>query len=484
MNEKRIKEEVVKALVFFTKQPYESFDLSMEHFSYFPWVDRNYRGENCIVPTLLAMYIIQNYSILNIYGTLAIYEDGYFQKMNDTEWKAFIKAFMPKEYRKRRDWEDVLEELKTEYPVSENQLDTNENIVNFKNGIVLLDSGELVPHDPKYISTIQLNANYISNAKIEDAPTINRYLDCLCTTEYAMETSDVDNDTKTLLLEFAGAVFSCVKGSRYKKCLMLYGPSGAGKTQYRQLIINILGKGHSLSLDLYRMQGAFGTGQIQGKRLLGTGDLPKATLPEMSVLKNLTGGDEIMIEAKYRDMYSGEFRGWLLYCANDLPHFGGNGEAIYNRFMIVPCTNVIPAEKRDPQLLDKMMRERDIFVSVALDKFRETTQRGYKFTESDAIIAERKHYQAFNDSLASFVTEHCILGEKRMKRSTFNIVYQAWCRENSYYTVPRNSIAKKLHELYGIEAVKINGEYYYDIKIDYSTLDKSEVDYLYQGYRY
>ena len=70
------------------------------------------------------------------------------------------------------------------------------------------------------------------------------------------------------------------------------------------------------------MQGAFGTGQIQGKRLLGTGDLPKATLPEMSVLKNLTGGDEIMIEAKYRDMYSGEFRGWLLYCANDLPHFG------------------------------------------------------------------------------------------------------------------------------------------------------------------
>ena len=77
-----------------------------------------------------------------------------------------------------------------------------------------------------------------------------------------------------------------------------------------------------------------------------------------------------------------------------------------------------------------------------------------------------------------------MLGEKRMKRSTFNIVYQAWCRENSYYTVPRNSIAKKLHELYGIEAVKVNGEYYYDIKIDYSTLDKSEVDYLYQGYRY
>lgn len=483
---KKFKQELLKAITRFTGKQFTNKDsaVTLGDYLQLPWVTKSLSSGLTILPQLLAMYIRETYNILNNFGNLYIYIEGCYCLKSDNEWKAFIKSFMPEEFRKKRDWEDVLEELKTEVPISENQLNTDENIVNVKNGIVLLDSGKLVSHDPKYISTIQLNANYIPNAKIEDAPAINHYLDCLCTTEYAMETSDVDNDTKMLLLEFAGAVFSCVKGSRYKKCLMLYGPSGAGKTQYRQLIINVLGKGHSLSLDLYRMQGTFGTGQIQGKRLLGTGDLPKATLPEMSVLKNLTGGDEIMIEAKYRDMYSGEFRGWLLYCANDLPHFGGNGEAIYNRFMIVPCTNVIPAEKRDPQLLDKMMRERDIFVSVALDKFRETIQHGYKFTESDAIVAERKHYQAFNDSLASFVTEHCILGEKRMKRSTFNIVYQAWCRENSYYTVPRNSIAKKLHELYGIEAVKVNGEYYYDIKIDYSTLDKSEVDYLYQGYRY
>lgn len=485
MQKEQIHNEVIKALVFYTNQPAEDFNrpLSIEDFLKLPWVSLISGGIR-ISSNRIAMYLIQTYHILNIYGKLAIYDEGHYQKMSDTEWKAFIKEFMPKEYRNKRDWEDVLEELKTEVPVSENQLDTNENIVNLKNGIFLMDSGELVQHDSKYMSTIQLNANYISNSQIEDAPAINHYLDSLCTTEYAMETSDVDNDTKMLLLEFAGAVFSNVKGSRYKKCLMLYGPSGAGKTQYRQLIINILGKDNSLSLDLYRMQGTFGTGQIQGKRLIGTGDLPKATLPEMSVLKNLTGGDEIMIEAKYRDMYSGEFRGWLLYCANDLPHFGGNGEAIYNRFMIVPCTNRIPAEKQDSQLIDKMMRERDIFVSVALDKFRETIKRGYKFTESDAVIAERKHYQKFNDSLTAFVTDHCNLNGKRMKRSTFNIVYQAWCKENSYYTVPRNSIAKKLQELYGIEAVKINGEYYYNIEIDFGTLDKSEANYLYQEYRY
>lgn len=485
MTKERIKEEVAKALAFYTGQPCDCFDraLTVEDFLQLPWVTRGSNGLIHVIPPLLAVYIMENYHILNIFGRLAMYEDGFYQKQSDTNWKAFIKAFMPKEYRKKRDWEDVLEELKTELPLSENQLDTDENIVNVKNGIFLMDSSELAPHDPKYISTIQLNANYIPNARIEDAPVTNHYLDSLCTTKYAMETSDVDNDTKTLLLEFAGGIFSCVKGSRYKKCMMLYGPSGAGKTQYRQLLINILGKEHSLALDLTRMQNAFGTGQIEGKRMIGSGDLPKASLPEMANLKNLTGGDEVMIEAKYKDMYSGEFRGFLLYCANDLPHFGGNGEAIYNRFMIVPCTNIIPKEKQDPQLLDKMLKERDIFMSVAIDKFRETVQRGYKFTESDAVIAERKHYQAFNDSLTSFVTEHCILDGKRMKRSIFNIVYQAWCKENGFYKVPRNNIAKKLHELYGIEAVKISGEYYYDIEIDYSTLDKSEANYLYKEYR-
>lgn len=485
MQEKWIQNEVAKALAFFTGQPLDSFDraLTVDDFLNLPWVTRAYSGGIHIISPRLAMYLTQTYHIINNYGKLAIYENGYYKAQSDTEMKSFIKAFMPTAYRKKRDWEDVLEELKTELPVSENQLDVDENIINVRNGIILLDSGELVPHDPKYLSTIQLNANYVPDAAIENARVTNRYLDSLCTTQYAMETSDVDNDTKNLLLEFAGAVFSCVKGSRYKKCMMLYGPPNSGKTQYRQLLINILGKNNVLALDLYRMQNSFGTGQIEGKRLVGSGDLPKATLPEMSVLKNLTGGDEVMIEAKYQDLRSGEFRGFLLYCANDLPHFGGNGEAIYNRFMIIPCTNVIPVENQDSQLLDKMMRERDIFVSVAIDRFRETIKRGYKFSESDAVLAEREHYRAFNDSLTSFVTEHCIPHGKRMKRSTFHIVYRAWCRENSYYMVPRNSIAKKLHDMYGIEAVKINGEFYIDIEIDYSTLDKSEANYLYQAFR-
>ena len=45
---------------------------------------------------------------------------------------------------------------------------------------------------------------------------------------------------------------------------------------------------------------------------------------------------------------------------NKLPRFGGDdGSWVYDRILVVKCDNVIPAEKQDKQLLDKMYAERD-----------------------------------------------------------------------------------------------------------------------------
>lgn len=44
---------------------------------------------------------------------------------------------------------------------------------------------------------------------------------------------------------------------------------------------------------------------------------------------------------------------------NRLPKFGGDdGEWVYNRIIQVECNNVIPLEKQDKHLLDKLYAER------------------------------------------------------------------------------------------------------------------------------
>lgn len=481
---KKFKQELLKAITRFTGKQFENknSEVSLEDYLQLPWVTRNQTGAILVIPQPLAIYIKETYNILNNFGNLYIYEKGCYRLKSDNEWKAFIKSFMPEEYRKKRNWEDVLEELKTEFPVSNKKLNANENIINFQNGILDITSGKLLPHDPKYLSTIQIPCSYKPGLTLDDAPVTKGFLTDLCTTDFGY----FDHEVMTLLLEMIGAILSNVKGSRYKKCLILHGPGNTGKTQLRQLVISLVGKENTISVDLGRMQDKFGTSELPGKRLAGSGDMAYAKVAEMNILKALTGGDDTTIEGKYQKMRSEEYNGFLWYNCNQLPKFGGDrGEHLYERFILVPCTNVIPQSKRDPAILDKMLTEKEAIVSVAIQYFKKSVERGYRFTEGETVEMEREKYEDYNNSLSYFVNTYCIIpGEMRTARSTFNKVYTVWCKDNNFKAETQIEIGKILETQCGIVPVKINGKYYYELEIDYDNLDRTENSYLFGGSNY
>ena len=100
------------------------------------------KGELKIVPQELYIYITENYNILFVkLGNSDkivpyLYENGYYHLWTENECKAFIKSHLPKRIRKPRDWESVYRELQTEYSnIEESELNSDESIINFKNGI-------------------------------------------------------------------------------------------------------------------------------------------------------------------------------------------------------------------------------------------------------------------------------------------------------------------------------------------------------------
>jgi phage/plasmid-associated DNA primase len=122
---------------------------------------------------------------------------------------------------------------------------------------------------------------------------------------------------------------------------------------------------------------------------------------------------------------------------NRLPRFGGdNGQWVYDRIMVVHCPNVIPKEKQDKQLLDKLYEEREGIVYKAVKALQTVIKNGYRFSEPACVTAAREQYQAENSTVISFFEEcmcpwpdgtinrHCTTG--RIYK-----VYQAWCRENN-----------------------------------------------------
>ena len=232
-----------------------------------PWIIETDRGVK-IVPQELYIYITDTEHILSVkLGNskgivLYVYRNGYYQLWTDSDCKAHIKSFLPKRIRVANMWECVFRELKTEYAnIEEEELNANEKIINFRNGILNLETGKLEPHSSDYYSTIQIPCNYIPDLKLEDAPVASKFFKTV---------TGGNAEDEITLLEVLGLVISNVKGSRFKKLLILKGPGNTGKSVLRELEIKLVGLENTHTLDIKQLHSTFGMGGIYGKRLIGS----------------------------------------------------------------------------------------------------------------------------------------------------------------------------------------------------------------------
>ncbi len=411
-------------------------------------------GRVVVLPQERYKQIKQEYDIRKSdKANIWVYEkSGVHRLYSAYEMMALIKSTLPVEYRSAHDWKAVYDELLTDRAnVSESDFNNDENIVNFRNGVLDISTGQLSPHNPKYLSTIQIPCNYIPSSTLQDCATFSAFLDHLCATDCV---------TITFLLEFLGAIISNAKGWRFKKMLLLVGAGNTGKSVFRELAMHLVGLENCVSIDLKKLNERFGTSALYGKRLAGSGDMAFVELPEVNILKQLTGGDELFAEYKGKDSFTFRYDGFIFCNCNKLPYFRSDrGAHVYERFLVVCCSNVVPAEERDPKLLDKLLAEKDAIVSVAIKEFMSVIQNGYRFTESEAMQIGRDSYEIENNSLLTFVNECCERGDSVIKRSEFGRYYAKWCKANFVQAERARDIEPQLVRFFGIQSHKRNGYY-------------------------
>lgn len=141
------------------------------------------------------------------------YLDGYYKLVTDEEVKGIIKSFIPLELQKIKDIIEVFKLLETDLKfITIDKLNTNQDIINFQNGILQLSTGELKPHSPDYISTIRIPCNY---NKIVDVPQ-NRYF-----TRFINKLTNNDKEVKRLIYQIMGVTLSNVYGYKMKQAVIM-----------------------------------------------------------------------------------------------------------------------------------------------------------------------------------------------------------------------------------------------------------------------
>ena len=360
-----------------------------------------------------------------------LYEDGCYRQYPDDYFKGIIKGYITQydtDILNMRDVNEVFSLLSTDLEfVSSKMLNTDEGLINFKNGLLRLEDMKLIPHSPKVLSTIQLPSEW--NDDPNPTPVFDSFMDKL---------TDGDKEVENLLLEFMGVCVSNVYGYRMKKALFMVGPGDTGKSQLKRLMELILGSGNYAGIDLKEIEARFGTANIYNKRLAGSSDMSFVTIGELKTFKKSTGGDSIFAEFKGKDGFEFVYSGLLWFCMNRLPRFGGDdGKWVYDRILIVNCNNVIPLKDQDKLLLDKLYIEREGIIHKIILALKNVINNGYRFSEPDSVTALRESYMAENNTVIAFFNE-CIV-----QRPTLSIkdncttgkvydVYKAWCMDNNH----------------------------------------------------
>src|SRR5262249_26134045 len=98
--------------------------------------------------------------------------------------------------------------------------------------------------------------------------------------------------------------------------------------------------------------------RLRGARLVSAVETEVGRRWAESKIKALTGGDRISARFMRQDFFEFIPQFKLLIAGNHKPGLRSVDEAIRRQFYLIPFTVTIPAEERDPGLLEKLKTER------------------------------------------------------------------------------------------------------------------------------
>lgn len=416
----------------------------------------------------------QHYFWLNSKGKKPVrhlYKNGVYLRVSDEEIKAeimrYITDYLP-DSLKMKDVDEVFKIICCDnVSYNPDMLDADENMINFENGLLYLDTMELKPHTPDILSTIQIPCKWNSTADF--APVFKGFLNTL---------TSGNKEVQRLLMQFIGVAVSNVKGYRMKSSLFMVGPGNTGKSQLKGLAEKLIGSSNCFPCDLKDLEERFGTSALYGKRLVGSSDMSFVTIKELRRFKIITGGDSVIVEFKGYDSFPYIYRGLVWFCTNQLPKFGGDrGEHVYNRIVTVRCDNVIPPEMQDKSLLEKMYAEREAIICYAVSALKTVIENGFRFDIPEVCKEEKERYKVENSPVLSFYEECCCERKAATDNCTCSKMYEvfkAWSKDNGGYTPTKQMFRQELADNFGngdisnLEKV-VHGTRYYNFTLTIDT---------------
>ena len=193
----------------------------------------------------------------------------------------------------------------------------NERMLNMANGLLDLETLELLPHNPLFLSMTQLPVEW---DPLATCPTYDAWL------AQVMPEQSADD-----LHEVIGAGLDMTR--QPVKALMAYGPSRSGKSTLLRILREGFGIENTSAVTLHDIAGddRFAVANLYGKALNIAADISSAELRDPSIFKRLTGEDPIQANRKFGKQFTFRSRALLAFAANQPPTVSETSDAYFQR---------------------------------------------------------------------------------------------------------------------------------------------------------
>ena len=399
-----------------------------------------FTAKGAIIPARLGWHIVTNSDLrLGTDGRIYRYQDGFYHREGDMWVKRTVQELVGEKFRKHHH-DEVLAWLRPMLDTIPERPPTR--YLNVANGIIDLDTGELLDHDPKIPSTIRIPVMWNPDAT---CPRVDQFL------------ADVlPDDTVDLMIELIG--YALYTANPLAKAVLLLGPAGNGKSKLLMLIRALLGDANVSSIPLQTLsENRFAAAQIYGKLANICGDLDARSIKRSDLFKQITGGDVIMAEHKYGHPFNFTSFALPIFSANEAPLSSDQTEAWFDRWLIVPMEARFRGTDREDPFIERKItapNELEGLLVKTVEALRTLLSRG-KFLVPRSVQAAGEGYRDRLDSVRAFVSEECIIDLLHpnlwTSRSALYQGYRRWAQNSGRQSLSNASFNARLRQDFKLE---------------------------------
>jgi putative DNA primase/helicase len=282
------------------------------------------------------------------------------------------------------------------------QFDADPLLLNTPGGTVDLRTGELRDHRPHDLLTKMAGA----------APLPDWRGNCPVFTSYISRSCRDDGELISFLQRLCG--YFLTGSIKDQIVAFVQGPGATGKSIFWNMLMGILADyARRMPTEMLMDSGPSerhptDLAGLKGCRLAVASEVPSSCRWNEEKLKEYSGGDVVTARFMRQDYFEYKPQFKMLIAANHKPTLRSVGEDMRRRLILIPFTNQVPPEQRDPDLPAKIQEEWPAVLAWMIEGCLAWQQTGLRPPET-VLLASGEYFES-QDHFGNWLKERCLTG--------------------------------------------------------------------------